>query len=159
MLKRSTKILRVNKRDFLQLYRLGSDQSIRSRCYDADFNSAWVCLPCCLSKGPLKKHFLDIYLTMFSEFVTSKIQKLCESSFFSKRSKFQLDFKKAAQNREKYFCFWDNIILIAIVKLSLLRTGYFSLIANVLTGGPNVWHVNQRDFFKHNFHVGDQWIW
>ena len=105
LLKRSSKILRFNKRDFFRLYRRGSDQSIRSRCYDADFNSAWVCFPCCLSKGPLKQHFLDIYLTMFSEFVTSKIQKPCESSFFSKRSKSQLDFKRAAKNQQKYFCF------------------------------------------------------
>ena len=155
----STKILHVNKRDFFQIHRLGSDNWIRSRCCDADFNSAWVCLPCCLSKDPLKRDFLDIYLTTFSESVTSKIQNLWGSSFDSKCLKFNVDFKNAAKNWEKVFCFWDNCIWIGIVKLSLLRTGYFSSAANVLRSSPKIWHVNKRDFFELNFLASDQWIW
>ena len=34
------------------------------------------------------------------------------------------------------FCFWDKCISIGIVKLSLLRTGYLSSPANVLTRSP-----------------------
>ena len=46
--------------------------------------------------------------------------------FWSKRSKFQIDFKNAAKNWEKGSCFCDNCISIAIVNLFLWRTRYFS---------------------------------
>ena len=78
--------------------------------------------------------------------------------FFSKRSKFQLEFKKAAKNQENVFCFWDNCIWIGIVKLSLLRTGYFSLATNVLTSITKIWHVNKREFSEHNFLASDEWF-
>ena len=86
----------------------------------------------------------------------SEIQDLWASSFWSKCSKFQLDFKNAAKNSEKVFCFWDNCIWIGIVKLSLLRTGYFSSVANVLTSSPKIWHVNERDIFQLNWLGSDQ---
>ena len=79
--------------------------------------------------------------------------------FFSKYSKFQLDFKKEGKILRKTFCFSDNCIWICTVKLSLLRSGYFSLGDNVLTSSPKIGHVNKRDFFEHNFLVSDQWIW
>ena len=135
-------------RDFFQLNSLSSDQSIWQRWCDADFNSVWARLPYCLSKHPLKRDFLDIYLTTFSESVTSKIQNLWGSSFDSKCLKFNVDFKNAAKNWEKVFCFWDNCIWIGIVKLSLLRTRYFLSAANVLTSIPKKQHVNKRDVFK-----------
>ena len=78
--------------------------------------------------------------------------------FFSKCSKFNTDFKISLKNSEKFFSFWDNIIWIGIVKFSLLRTGYFSSVANVLTSSPKFWHVNKRHFFEHNFLASDQWI-
>ena len=123
----SPKIWHVNKRDFFQLSWLGSDQSNLSRCCDADFNSAWARFPCCLFKGPPKRGLLDIYMTTFSESVISKLQNLWGSSFFPKCSKSNLDFINAAKNSEKVFSFWYNCIWIGIVKLSLLRRGYFSL--------------------------------
>ena len=126
---------------------------------DADLNSPWARLSCCLSKHPLKRDFLDIYLTTFSESVTSKIQNLWVSSFYSKFIKFNLAFKNGAKSWEKVFCLWDNCIWIGIVKLSLLRTGYFSSAANVLTSSPKIWHVNKRDFFQLNWLGSDQWIW
>ena len=46
--------------------------------------------------------------------------------FFSKYLKFIPAFRIPGKNSEKMFCFWDNCIWISIVKLSLLRTGYFS---------------------------------
>ena len=128
-------------------------------CCDADFKSSWARLPCCLSKDPLKRDFLDIYLTTFSESATSKIQNLRGLSLFPKHLKFELNFKKSAQNREKEFSFWDNCIWIGIVKLSLLRTGYFSSAANVLTSSPKILHVNKRDVFQLNWLGSDQWIW
>ena len=118
MWKRSPKIWHVNKRDFLENKFLGSDQRIRQRCCDSDFNSVWARLTYCFSKHPLKLDFLDIYLTTFSKSVTSKIQNLWGSSFYSKCLKFNLDFKNAAKNWEKPFSFSGNCISICIVKLS-----------------------------------------
>ena len=117
-------------------------------CCDAVFMSSWARLPCCLSKDPLKRDFLDIYLTTFSESVISKIQNLRGLSFFPK---FNLDFKNAAQNWEKMFCFWGNCIRIDIVKVSLLRTGYLKLASNLLTSSQKIWHANKRDFFRLNW--------
>ena len=105
----SPKIWHVNKRDFFQLNFLGSERWISSRCCNVDFNSAWPRLPCCLSKGPLKRAVLDIYLTTFSESVILKIEKLWGSSFFPNFSKLTLDFKNAAKKWEKRFCFWDYL--------------------------------------------------
>ena len=79
--------------------------------------------------------------------------------FFSKYLKFNLDFKNAARNSEKGFCFWDNCIWIGIVKLSLLKTGYFSSAANVLTTTLKSGHVKNRDFFRLNWLGSDQWLW
>ena len=79
--------------------------------------------------------------------------------FFSKCSKFNLDFKNAAKNSEKVFCFIDNYIWIGISKLSLLRTGYFLSAANMLTSSRKNCHVNKRDFSVHNLLASAQWIW
>ena len=72
--------------------------------------------------------------------------KAMRTSFFSKCLKFNIDFKNAVKISEKVFCFSDNLIWFGTVKLSLLRTGYFSLIANVLTSSTNVWHLRERLF-------------
>ena len=154
----SLKIWHVNKRDFFQINFLGSERWISSRCCNVDFNSAWAGLPCCLSKGCLKRDFLDIYLTTFSESVTWKMQNLCGSSFFSKCSKFNLDIENKENKWEIFFCFWDNWIWIGIVKVSLLRTGYLSSAANLLTPSPKILHVNKRNFFQLNCLETDQWI-
>ena len=146
----SPKIWHVNKRDLFEHNFLAIDQWIWWGCCDAEFNSVWARLPCCLWKGPMKRVFLDIYLTRFSESVISEIKKLWRSSLDSKCLKFNIDFKKAAKNSENVFCFWDNCIWIGITKLSLLRTGYISSAANVLRSSPMIWHVNKRNFFQLN---------
>ena len=111
----SHKIWHVNKRDFFEHNFLASDQLIWSGCFDADFNSAWARWPYCLSKHTLKQDFLDIYLTTFSEFVTSKIKNLSESSFDPKCLKANIDLKNAGKNWEKDLSFRENCIWIAIV--------------------------------------------
>ena len=128
-------------------------------CFDEDFKSSWSPLTSSFLKGPLEWDFWDIYMTMFSESVISEIQNLWGSSFFSKCSKFNVDFKNAAKNWEKVFCFSDNYIWTDIVKLSLLRTGYFSSVANVLTSSPKIWHVKKKDFFQLNLLGSDRWKW
>ena len=70
------KIWDVNNRDFFQLNWLEYAQWRGYRCCDGDLNSALAPLPCCLSKGSLKRGFLDIYLTRFSDSVNSKLQNL-----------------------------------------------------------------------------------
>ena len=97
------------------------------------------------------KCILDIYLTTFSQSVTSKIKNLGGLSFYSKCLKFNLDFENSAKTSEKFFCFWDSCIWIGIVKFSLWRTRYFSSTANVLTSSPKIWHVNKRKFFQLNW--------
>ena len=159
MLRSNPKISHVNKTDLFRINCLGNNQLMWTRCSDTDLNSAWARLPCCLSKGPLKRDFLDIYMTTFSESVISEIQHLSGSSFCSKYLKLHLDLKNAAKNYGEIFCYLDNCIWIGIVKLSLLRTGYFSSVANVLTSSPKIWHVNKKEFFEHNFLASDQWIW
>ena len=159
VLTRSPKIWHVNKRDSLEHNFIASDQWIWSRWCDADFDSVSARLPYCLSMHPLKRDFLDTYLTTFSGSVTSKIQKLWRSSFSPKRSKFQLDLKTEEKNSEKFFVPWDNCIWIGIVKLCLLRTGHFSSATNLLTTSPKNSHVNKTDFFQLNWLGSEQWIW
>ena len=65
----------------------------------------------------LKRDSLDIYLPTFLEFVIWEIQNLGGSSFFSKFSKFKLEFKNTEKNSENVFCFSYNCILIDILNL------------------------------------------
>ena len=99
-----------------------------------------------LVEGSSETGLFDIYLTTFLESAISEMQKLWGHHFFSKCLKFNIDFKNAVKISEKVFCFSDNLIWFGTVKLSLLRTGYFSLIANVLTSSTNVWHLIERLF-------------
>ena len=109
-------------------------------------------------KYPLKWDFLDIYLTMFSESVTSKKQNLWGSSFHSKCLKYNLSFKDAAKYCEKKKIFWDNCIWIDILKLSPLRTGCFSSVANVLTQAVPRFGMSIRETFSNtlSFPVTDE---
>ena len=116
--------------------------------------SAMLLVEVCSEMG-LFRH-LSNHVSRVDNFQNTKAMRVI---FFSKCLKFKLDFKNAAKNWEKVFCFWDNCIWIGIVKLSLLRTGYFSSAANVLTSSPKILHVNKRDFFQLNFLGSDPWIW
>ena len=159
MLTSSPKIWHFNNRDFFQISSLDSDHWIWKSFCDAYFNSACVRVPCCLSKGPLKWDFLDIYLTTFSESLNSEIQNLWRSFFVSKYLIFHLDFKNSVKNWGRVLCLWENCTWIGIVKFSLLRTWYSSTAANVLTSSPKILHVDKRDFFQLNLFSSDRWIW
>ena len=58
----------------------------------------------------------------------------------------------------KNFFFRDNFIWTYIVQLSLLRTRYVSLAANVLTSSAKIRHVNKRDVFQLNWLGSDRWV-
>ena len=108
------------------------------------------------SQTGLFRHFSD-YVFGVRNF---EIRNSERAIFFFKMFKISshLDFKNAAKNSEKFFCFWDNCIWIGIVKLSLLRRGYFSPVGNVLNSGPKIWDVNNGNFFQLNWLESDQWI-
>ena len=156
MLANSPKIWHVNEWIFFQLNSLAMYQSIWSNCCGADFNSIMARLPCCLSKVPRKRDFLDIYLTMFLESVISEIQILWGPSFFPLYSICSPHFKNSDKNSAKFFCFWYICIWIAIVNLSLLRTRSLSLAAYMLGNSRKIWHIIKRDFFQLNSLNSDQ---
>ena len=87
------------------------------------------------------------------------MQKLWGSSLFWKCLKFNLIFKNAWKNSEKAFGSWGNCFWAGIVKLFVLRTGYFSSEANVLTSITKILHVNKRKFLQLNWLGRDQWMW
>ena len=136
MLTRRPKVLHVNKADFFQLNWIESDQWICKMYCDVDFNRAWARLPCCSLNCCLKRDFLDIYQTRSSESIIAEMKKLWGSSFLSKYSKVKVLFQKPEKKFEKVSCFRHNCIWSGIVKLSLLRTGYLSSVANVLRSSP-----------------------
>ena len=103
------------------------------------------------SKTGLFRHLSD-YVFWVRNFGKTK---LWGSSLFLKYSRFNLDFKNATRSWEKVFCFWDNCIWIGIIKLSLLRTKYFSSADIVLTWNPKILYVNKRNFFPTQF--SGQW--
>ena len=60
---KSLQTLHVSNSDFFQLNYLHSDQSIWLRRWHWDWMSVSASLPCRLSRIPLKREFLDIYLS------------------------------------------------------------------------------------------------
>ena len=78
----SLKIFHFTKTDFFQLNYVHTDQLILQRRCRWDWLTVLVRLPYCLSRGPLKQVFLDIYLTLLSESVIWEIHKLWGSSLF-----------------------------------------------------------------------------
>ena len=106
------------------------------------------------SQTGLFRHFSNYVFGVFN----FQMQNLWVSSFLSNYLKFNLNLRNTAKNWEKFF-FWDNCIWIGIVKFSLLRTGYFSSAASVLTSSRKNLHVNNRDSFQLNWIQSDQRIW
>ena len=79
--------------------------------------------------------------------------------FFRKCLKINIDLKNAWKNCGNVFCFEGNRIWTDIVKLSVIRTGYFSRPANVLTSRTKILHVNKTDFCQLNWLGTNQWMW
>ena len=111
------------------------------------FNSLSTGLPCYLSKCPLKRAFLYIYLTTFfgvRQFKnTSPMRVIFFLKMFKIESTFQ-NYKKKKKKTEKVSAFWDNCISICCYKLSVLRTEYLPSAANVLTKSPKILHITRR---------------
>ena len=121
-LKRSCKIWHVNKRDFFQLIWSMNRIKVLWCRFQKCFAMFTMLLVKGFSQTGLFRHLFD-YVFIVRNF---KITKSARASFLSKCSKFPLDFKNASENTEKVFSFGDKCIWIGIVKLCLLRRGYFS---------------------------------
>ena len=67
-------------------------------------------------------------------------------------------FQKCSTKLRKKIFFRDNLIWTYIVQLSLLRTRYVSLAANVLTSSAKIRHVNKRDVFQLSWLGSDRWV-
>ena len=107
------------------------------------------------SETELFRH-LSEYLFRVRNFEKKKSMRVI---IWFKMFKIGFRFQKRGEKLEKVFCFWDNCIWIVIVKFSLLKTGYFSSVGNVLTTSHKILQVNKRDFFQLNFLGSDRWIW
>ena len=140
------------KKVFFQLSYLHSDQWIWPRFRRLDSNSVWARLPCCLSKGSLKRGYLEIYLIMFlgerNFKKTSTLRVIC---FFFKCSKFKVDFTNAERNGDNVCCFCDNSICIGCVILSLLGGEYLSSTVSVLTNSRKILYSTKRGYFQLNY--------
>ena len=79
--------------------------------------------------------------------------------FFKKCLKFKIISKMEQKSEKKFFV--CEIILSELVSLNvpLLRTGYFSSAANVLTSSTKILHVNKKDFFQLDWFGSDQLLW
>ena len=62
------------------------------------------------------------------------------------------------QIQKKNFYSLNNCIWIDMVKLSLLRTGYFSSDTSVLKNSKKILQVKKKDFFQLNWLGRDQWM-
>ena len=83
-LRKCAKVFHIVMRAFFQLICLDSDQYIWWSWCCSDLNNFWYRLPCCLSKGPLKFDFLEIYLTTLFRVRNFRNKSVMRASFFSK---------------------------------------------------------------------------
>ena len=72
-------------------------------CRHLDFNSVSARLPCYLSKGPLKRDFLDIYLTTSFGIPNFKNTSAVRVIFFLENFKIESKFRKCKTKLENIF--------------------------------------------------------
>ena len=157
LLRNSSVILHITKRDFSQLNCFPIDQLMR--LWASDFNSVWHRLPCPLLKSLLKGDCLDICLTTSFPVCNFIYTSAMRVIFFLKLSKIYSRFQKLRKEFGKPFCVLDYCIWIGCVKLCLLRREKLSSAVNVLTNSPKILDITKKDFSQLNWLDSDQWIW
>ena len=105
VVKNSPEILPVIKRDFFQLNCVHSDQQICYKWCHLDFCTVWSHLPCCLSKGPLKRDFFNIYLSTFFGICNLGNTSAMRSSFVQSVQNFSYISKMQKKIQKKLFVF------------------------------------------------------
>ena len=124
------------------------------KCCRSDLNSPSARLPCYLSKGPLKQHFLDIYIA--TSFGVCQLKKAMKVILFLKMLKIEWNLKIEKKNCENILCFWDNWIWKSCNTLPLSRKKYLLWAVNGLTNSPKTLHITQRKIFNLNCLNRDQ---
>ena len=87
---------------FLQLNYLHIDEYIWQKLCCSDWNKGLARLPCCYSAGPLKRDFLDIYLTTYfgvPNFGNTQVMRII---LFWKVSKCNTNFKTSLKIKKKF---------------------------------------------------------
>ena len=95
-----------------------------------------------------KRTFETFIWARLSQSEISETYKLWASSFLSKCSKVDLNFKTTKEDMEKIFSFLDICIWVGCVKLSLLRREYLTSVVSLLTNSPELLYITKRNFFK-----------
>ena len=113
-------------------------------------------LICWLSQGVLKISFLDIWLTL--SFAVSNFENTYPMwvIFFSKCSKFDVDFRYPAKNWQNIFCFLDYCSWIGCGKFFLLQRESLSSAVDVITKTPR---ISDTSIFQLNFSQRHEGIW
>ena len=76
---------------------------------------------------------------------SANIESMKRMFFFSKCSKFYVDFKNAIKNWENVFCLEVNCVRTCSGNFCLLWEEYMWSAVNVLKDGPNNWYRTKRD--------------
>ena len=100
------------------------------------------------SKTGLFRHLFD-HVFWICNFGNTKSIKVIP---FFKIFKIYFRLQKCSKKLRKSFFIWDNCIWIGIVKLSLLRRGYFSSAANVLKSSPKTC-MSIRETFSNSINL------
>ena len=93
------------------------------------------------SQTGLSRHLYDYVYGIRNFGNTKSLRAIFSDKIFKNWARFQIWNQKL----RKFFCFWDNCIWLGLIKLSLLRIGYSSSVANVLTRSHKIFHVNNRN--------------
>ena len=124
------------------------------------FEQCWRTFIILLVEGSFQTdlfRYLSNYVFRIRNFGNTKAMRVI---FGFKTSKISPRFENCRNKfRKSFFVSRDNWIWIGIVKLSLLRTGFFLSVANVLTSRTKIWRVSKRDVFEQSFLDSEQWIW
>ena len=102
-----------------------------------------ACLPWYLLKGPVKRDFLEIYVTPFFGLRRFKNSSAMRVSFFLRISELNRNLQKAKKNWENIFCLWDKYIWKFCYKLSLLRTEY---LLSAVNGSQDFAYHSEKGF-------------
>ena len=121
-------------------------------------HSAFKCfsghLPCYLLKGPLRRDFLDIYLTTCFGVRNFKNRSAMRVIFCFNMYQIESKFRKCKNRLKNILFFGDNCSLKCCFNLFLLRRKYLLSAVNGLTNSSKILHITQTDFFNLNWFTG-----
>ena len=120
MWRKSLKILDTTETESFEEKSFQSDRKIIQKYCRADLGSVSEPLTCWLSISVLTQGFLGIKVTTLFAVYNFVNTSAIRHNFFSKCSKFDLNFKNPEKYSENVFNFRDNCLWIVHIKHSLL---------------------------------------